>query len=295
MNKKGQLSYEYLIVVGMFLVLAVPFFYTFTLSMVGEIGEQSNEDALVRLAEGVQTVTHLGGPTTTIVKTVRTTAPATTSNVEGTGRITLELPGTPAAQHPAVETVGTRLYSGKSLLGRGGLYHAPITQSLREGSIAIGAEPTIVALCPIIGVDEIYDSTACTDDPTVPLEGVGPSDAVRIVGVRLRGLEGEDPKIGLFDTRDTVSACGTDSQQCVTHADCPGDRMCFVDSCTCSQADGQISDSPLLLEGQEDYIIDVKGSNTGAHTYMIAVDVPGIGQSDNWLIDFQPGGGDDDD
>ena len=29
MNKKGQLSYEYIVVIGMILLLAIPFFYTF--------------------------------------------------------------------------------------------------------------------------------------------------------------------------------------------------------------------------------------------------------------------------
>ncbi len=172
-GNKAQLSTEYMIVVGMIIVVLMPFFLSFS-GVIGNVGRQLTADAVKTLADTSFTVSNLGEGS-------RLKIPVKVSNVaknyiDGTGYVSLEVSGNKIEARASRNTVSSQ----QELLGdRAG----PVSVAAVPYGVIIGDGPAITCL----GLEDQSNDIELCD---YPLE-IGAGNRFRIFG-------------GFFDEDDTV-------------------------------------------------------------------------------------------
>ncbi len=133
-NKKAQLSYEYIVVIGMVLILIIPFFYTYLTGADSKIGGNLNYDAVTRLAEATVTVANLG--TGSMIVTPIRLLKVSNSSVEN-GTIEVISPAGEIESQGAAHFVA----AGNPFTGTG--FHFVPIQAVKWGAGVVGDKPAI--------------------------------------------------------------------------------------------------------------------------------------------------------
>ena len=290
--KRGQLSYEYILVIGMVLVLIIPFFYIYAKGLTGDLSARANQDLMTRVAQAVETVVNLGGSTTTLrvtgeIKSITAASAQQGGSSAQTG--TLSVTASNGATYSATYA-GANVYLGTGTLTGSGTVNVAVTKSLRQSSVAISTqgEPVIVAICNgDLSLDAISTATSpqCVDTPNQPLQ-VTPSADFYIIGTNLQG-----PSITPGVTIPMIKTTGSEQLFVYCLEGCPQGSTCLPTG-YCSTINGQTEDISTLPPGQDQFIVKVKTAATGTGNYdLVAKTVAGI--SALWKISVNPsqGGG----
>ncbi len=142
-SKRGQLSYEYIIVIGMILVLLIPFFYNLFISLSGRVSEYFASEAVNIIADGTQTVANLG-PKNTMQVNVRLQG-AKSNGIDGKNTVSITLD----SGEEVYATGANSVYAGLETLTGTGYFTVPIaTITDPIGSIGVGSQPIITCVAP---------------------------------------------------------------------------------------------------------------------------------------------------
>lgn len=255
MNKKGQLSYEYLVVVGMILLLAIPFFYTFFRYLLGGFDNQMNADMVTRIGHATEMLANLGGVGTKF--TVAARMSHTTSSSVQNNRITVTTANGQTYSAP-VSSITVKL--AKDALVGDGLQHIPLIQTYLE-TIGVGSGPIVAGACP---ENENPYSPRCSKTITVQ-----PNEGFRVLGANFNG----DSVVMLSKINNQGGGCQTFTA-CVVDSDCGQGQDC--QNGICADITPKLiyfsSDAPM---GEGELILDVKTDQTGVGQYALAVANPG--------------------
>ncbi|MEK6903062.1 MAG: hypothetical protein AABW64_00250 [Nanoarchaeota archaeon] len=294
--KRGQLSYEYILVIGMVLVLIIPFFYIYAKGLTGDLSARANQDLMTRVAQAVETVVNLGGSTTTLrvtgeIKSITAASAQQGGSSAQTG--TLSVTASNGATYSATYA-GANVYLGTGTLTGSGTVNVAVTKSLRQKSVAISTqgEPVIVAICNGgLSLDAISTATSpqCIDDPNQMLQ-VTPSDEFYIIGAN---LQGPSTASGV-----TIPMIKTSAQQLEVYCS----EGCLQATCLPNGYCSTVTVATELIEelpsGQDQFMIQVKTSATGTGDYSFVAKTS-AGMSSLWKIAVNPsqggGQGSDDD
>jgi|GEM_PF-5924216 len=251
MNKRGQLSYEYIVVVGMILLLAIPFFYSFFRYLVGGFNTQMNADMVTRVSHATETLANLGGVGSKFDVPVRISRVA--QNSLQNSRLSVQ---TANGQQYSSSVFPRTLVGSEALIGDG-FMNVPLIYTYLE-TVVIGQQPQVVGICPEGG--DPYSSSCSTTTTTAPSEGF------RLLGANF------DPNSEVIMSKIQGSNGG-----CKTMIDCAQDADCDVGQ-ACKN--GICSDlSPPMTVSQGGLIADISTAQTGVGTYDIAIANPGGAKS----------------
>tara|TARA_Y100000310_G_scaffold144893_3_gene144242 strand:- start:55568 stop:56542 length:975 start_codon:yes stop_codon:yes gene_type:complete len=318
MHKKGQLSYEYILVVGMVFTLLIPFFYSFSVGLTGGIGQSTTEGALHRMAQATKTIAHLGGEGSTM------RVPAKLVRVkEGSEAIQYNRIAFTAGQKYSIQTGVPRLASGQNVFEEGGMQYVKVQMGPLD-TVIVGDAPTIIAACPkdvpIPNHEECYSNNLHIkpQDGFYLIGGNFPKGKVQVFGVK------ESNQVPVFNENE---ACGDTGYGCFSDAECPtnpnpqyctatcrceptlcgtpqeecredsacggaGDAACIIDECRCADMEPKIEDNI------NENILKLETDKTGKGTYLFVVTDSEGRQSKEItiVVDAKKGkGGDDDD
>lgn len=277
---KGQLSYEYIIVIGMVLLLAIPFFYSFFRYLVGGFNNQMNADMVTRISHATETLASLGGVGSKYSIPVRMAK--VTSNTLRNNRISI----TTSNQQTYSAPVGTGLNVklGSEALVGDGFQNVPLIYTYLN-TIAIGSQPQIVGLCP---AGEIPYSSRCSTTTTIK-----PNEAFRVLGANFQSTQNAQSVVMLSKIQGQQGGCQTFTV-CTIDSDCSQGHQCKNGICA------DIVPQPLALSsdtpyGEGELILDVGTQATGTGSFAVAVANPGSEVSGCLTLQVQAGGGEEDD
>ena len=287
MHKRGQVTYEYIVVIAMVLILITPFFYSFILTTTTSLGRQVNQDLVTRVAQTTKTVENLGGVGTKLMVPVRMYRVQTNSLTQGSSTITI----TDARGEKHHAEAAPNVYAGVDGIYGNGLQKIPVVKTYLD-AIVVGRAPTIVGTCP----ENINYPTANQCDVSVAT-----NEDYQLIGANLKDvtLVVADKISNQAELPPVIPSC--EIPECSSDDDCSGNNYCIAETCQCSDAtpalvapldEGESSDADLRLT--------VSNSGTGKGTYMLSVRVEDPEQgtlesNTQTLIITSAGGGDDDD
>ena len=256
MKKRAQISYEYLLVIGMLLVIAIPFYHTSTGRLGEGYGAQSNEDFLVRLMHAVETAANLG-PGSTIW--VDGTVDITDAIVSG-DRVTLTDSNGKSISRTAD---GARLFAGHEALegefGKG-YQRIAVTSAVWPGMVTIGNIPTLVGACSerrVPTVEEIKGAALDGNDCVLADDGqtlkINPTDDVWLVGTNFHKGSITDQVGMTLKSGEGISTllggCFSGNPQCTQNSQCSSGQ-CHKTLCLCA---GKLAKTDItgLKSGEE--------------------------------------------
>ncbi len=253
MNKRGQLSYEYIVVIGMILLLAIPFFYSFFRYLIGGFNTQMNADMVIRVSHAAETLANLGGVGSKFTVPVRISR--VTDNDLDNNRLSVQ---TSNGQRYSSALFPKTIVGSEALVGDG-FENVPLVYTYLE-TVVIGRQPQIVGICPE-GEDPY--SQLCLISTSVQ-----PSEGFRVLGANFQS----NSEIIISRSQ------GSGGSGCQTMADCEQDSDCVVGQ-TCEN--GICSElNPPITVSAEGLIADVSTAQTGVGTYDVAIANPGGELSD---------------
>ena len=275
-GKKGQLSYEYIIVIGMILLLAIPFFYSFFRYLVGGFNNQMNADMVTRISHATETLANLGGVGSKYSIPVRMAK--VTSNTLQNNRISI----TTSNQQTYSAPVGTGLNVklGSEALVGDGFQNVPLVYTYLN-TIVVGSQPQIVGLCP---EGEIPYSSRCSTTTTI-----APNEKFRVLGANFQNTQS---KIVLSKIKQG-GGCQTFTL-CAQQSDCSQGQSCENGICA-DIAPPQVAFSSDTPYGEGELILDVGTPGTGTGDYAVAVVNPGSEKTDCATLTVKSGGGEEED
>ena len=307
MDRKGQLSYEYILVIGMVLTLIIPFFYSFSIGLTGGIGKATTEGAIQRMAQATQTIAHLGGEGSTM------RLPARLSRIEeGSEDIRFNRIAFTAGQRYSVQSGVPRLVAGQNVFEGGGMQQVKIQMGQLD-TIIIGNAPAIIAACPkdiLVPTHKGCSATNLQIDPPdgfllvggnfpsdAKLYGVKKSNTVPIfTGEQICGsagqecVESSDCNVGEYCSPTCmceVTACDTPSAECTGNPNVKecGAGTCMIDECLCTNVEPQVE------EIIDDRMLKIATDKTGKGTYQFVVEDSLGRQSKAITVIVEPSGG----
>ncbi|MDP1694983.1 MAG: hypothetical protein Q8L34_05585 [Candidatus Woesearchaeota archaeon] len=243
-NKRGQIGSEYIIVVGLILLLAIPFFYSFFRYLLGGYSNQMNADMVVRVSQATETLANLGGVGSKFSVPVRI-AKVAQNDLSGN---TLSIQTTNGQTYSAHSTSLNTIIGSEALVGDG-FMTVPLVYTYLD-TIVIGTQPQVVGICP---ENENPYSSACKTDTTVE-----PSKGFRILGANFNS-----------NSEVILSKIQGSNGGCQTMTSCQADEACAVGQ-VC--ANGICADiNPTLTISQEGLIADVGTAQTGVGDYDVSI------------------------
>lgn len=252
---KGQLSYEYLIVLGMILLLLIPFFYGFFRYLLGGFNNQMNADMVTRVGHATETLANLGGVGSKFLVPARRSG--VIENTLQNNRISIK-----TSNGQTFSALGTSLnikLGSKALVGDG-FQNVQLVYTYLD-TIVIGREPQVVGICP---EGEHPYSSRCSSTTSV-----APNAGFRVLGANfdsnsralLSKIQGENGGC------QTFTACATD-------VDCDTGQTCENGVC------GDIAPPTTVPSGQGGLVLDVGTPQTGVGLYDLTVVNPGGERTD---------------
>ncbi len=254
MNKKGQLSYEYIIVIGMVLLLAIPFFFSFFRYLLGGFDNQMNADLVVRVAQATETLTNLGGVGSKLEVPVRV-AKVMQNAIDNNHILSIK---TSNGQTYSAQAVAQNVKVGSEALKGDGFITVPLINTYL-GTVVIGRQPQIVAICPS-NVDPY--SSLCTTTTSI-----APSESFRLLGANFQA----DSEIIMSKIQGSGTGC-LSMTPCIIDSECSQGQTCENGICAHFNPTTTISEGGLIM--------DVGTAGTGAGTYDVAVANPDGKKSD---------------
>lgn len=134
LKKKAQLSYEYIVIIGLVIFLVAVFFFTYMGGVNSRLGSNLNTDAVVRIADASYEVSNLG--TGSMVLTPLRILSVFAANVSN-DTISIDASAGKFDKRTVPHSV-----SGVGILSGSGFFHIPI-QSGDFGTVIIGDKPAI--------------------------------------------------------------------------------------------------------------------------------------------------------
>ena len=243
-TKRGQISTEYIIIVGLILLLAIPFFYSFFRYLLGGYNNQMNADMIVRVGQATETLTNLGGVGSKFSVPVRI-AKVAQNDIAGN----ILYIQTTNGQTYSTESSSTNIKIGSKALVGDGFMTVPLIYTYLD-TIVVGSQPQVVGICP---ENENPYSSQCQIDTTVK-----PSEGFRILGANFNS----NSEVILSKIQGTNGGCKT-MIVCQTDEDCDVGQVC---------ANGICADiNPTVTISEEGLIADVGTAQTGVGDYDIAI------------------------
>ncbi len=266
---KGQLSYEYIVVFGMILFLAVPFFYSFFRYLSGGFDTQMNADMVTRVAHATEMLTNLGGVGSKFSVPVRISK--ITQNILQSNILSITAAN---GQTYSARTTSLNTKIGSEALVGDGFRTVPLIYTYLD-TIVVGTQPQIVGACqPEVNPYSPQCSTSIT---------VTPSQGFRLLGANFI----TDSEVILSKIQGQSGGCST-MTSCTMDATCATGQSCQNGICAEYSPPATVSDEGLIL--------DVSTAQTGVGEYAVAVANPGGKKSECVSMDVSPeddgGGGD---
>lgn len=243
-NKRGQISTEYIIVVGLILLLAIPFFYSFFRYLLGGFNNQMNADMVIRVSQATETLANLGGVGSKFSVPVRIAKVA--QNGISDNRLSIQ---TTNGQTYSAASISSNTVIGSEALVGDGFMTVPLIYTYLD-TIVIGSQPQVVGVCP---ENESPYSTACQIDTSVH-----PSEGFRILGANFNS----NSEVVLSRVQGGAGGCQT-MIACQTDEDCDVGNTCANGICA--------EINPPMTVSQEGLIVDVGTAQTGVGDYDIAI------------------------
>lgn len=245
---KGQLSYEYLIVLGMILLLLIPFFYGFFRYLLGGFNNQMNADMVTRVGHATETLANLGGVGSKLLVPARLSR--VIENALQNNRISVK-----TSNGQTFSALGTSLnikLGSKALVGDG-FQNVPLIYTYLD-TIVIGREPQIVGLCP---EDENPYSSKCSSTIVT-----APNEGFRVLGANFASTS----QVILSKIQGGEGGCQTFTA-CTTDTDCDTGQTCENGVCA--------DISPPTTAGEGGLQLTVGTPQTGVGQYGVVVANPG--------------------
>ncbi len=238
-NKRGQISTEYIIVVG-----PIPFFYSFFRYLLGGYNNQMNADMVIRVGQATETLANLGGVGSKFSVPVRIAKVA--QNDISDNRLSIQT--TNGQTYSAASTSSNTVIGSEALVGDG-FMTVPLIYTYLD-TIVIGSQPQVVGICP---ENENPYSPKCQIDTTVH-----PSEGFRILGANFNS----NSEVILSKIQGSNGGCQT-MIACQTDQDCDVGNTCANGICA--------EINPSITVSQEGLVVDVGTAQTGVGNYDISI------------------------
>ncbi|MBS3144974.1 hypothetical protein J4208_05315 [Candidatus Woesearchaeota archaeon] len=243
-NKRGQISSEYIIVVGLILLLAIPFFYSFFRFLLGGYNNQMNADMVIRVSQATETLANLGGVGSKFSVPVRV-AKIAQNDIAGN---TLSILTTNGQTYSSQSTSLNTVIGSEALVGDG-FMTVPLVYTYLD-TIVIGTQPQVVGICP---ENENPYSSECQIDTTVH-----PSEGFRILGANFNS----NSEVVLSKIQGSNGGCQT-MISCAIDSDCAVGNTCTNGVCA--------ELSPTITISEEGLVADIGTAQTGVGDYDVAI------------------------